>query len=83
MMRVADMDDDVGFGDLFEGRAEGGDEMGRQVGDEADRVGQDRLAPRRQVEAPHRRVEGREQHVLGATAERVSRLNSVDLPALV
>ena len=39
--------------------------MGRQIGDKADRVGQDGGAPRRQFESPHRRVEGREQHVLG------------------
>ena len=65
-MRVAHMDDDIGLGDLFQRRAERGDEMGRQVGDEADRVRQDRLAARRQVEPAHRRVEGREQQVLGA-----------------
>ena len=72
MMRVADMDDDIGFGDLFERGAEGGDEMGRQVRDEADRVRQDRLAARRQAEAPHRRIEGREQHVLGSHRRRGS-----------
>jgi len=44
MISVADMDDDVGFDDLLEGRPEGGDEMGRQVRNEADRVRQDRSA---------------------------------------
>ncbi len=66
VMRIAHMHDDVGFGDLFEGRAKRRDEMGRQIGDEADRIGQDRLAPGWQIEPPHRRVERREQHVLGA-----------------
>ena len=65
-MRIADMDDDVGLGDLFERRAEGGDEMGRKVRNKADRVRQDRLAARWQVEPAHRRVEGRKQQILGA-----------------
>ena len=72
VMRIADMDDDVGLGHLFQGRAEGGDQMGRQVGDEADRVGQDRLAARRQLEPAHRRVERREQQVLGDDRRRGS-----------
>lgn len=38
MIDVADMDDDVGFGDFLEGRTKGGDEMSRQVRDEAHRV---------------------------------------------
>ncbi len=65
MMGVADVDDDIRFGDLLQGGPESGDQMGRQVGDKADRVGQDRLAARGQREAPHRRVERREQHVPG------------------
>ena len=46
VMGVADMDDDVGLGDLFQRRAERGDQMRRQVGDEADRVGEDRRSCR-------------------------------------
>jgi hypothetical protein len=39
MMRIADVDDDVRFGDLFERGAEGGNQMGREIRDETDRVG--------------------------------------------
>ena len=38
---VAHMEDELGLGDLFERGAEGGDQRGRQVGDESDRVGKD------------------------------------------
>ena len=38
---VAHMQDQVGLQHLLERGAEGGDQVGRQVGDEADRVGQD------------------------------------------
>ena len=38
MIDVADLDDDVGFGDFLEGRSKGGDEMCRQIRDEAHRV---------------------------------------------
>src|SRR5215472_14302252 len=31
MMAVADMDDDIGLGNLFQSRAESGDEMGRKL----------------------------------------------------
>ena len=65
VMRVAHMHDDIGLGDLFQRRAKRRDEMGRQVGDKADRIREDRLPARRQIEAPHRRVERREQQVLG------------------
>ena len=41
---VAHMHDQVGLDHLFQRGAEGGDQMGRQVGDEADRVG-DHAAP--------------------------------------
>ena len=40
------MHDEVGLDDLFQRGAEGRHQMGRQVGDEADRVGQDRLPAR-------------------------------------
>ena len=43
---VAHMHDQVGLQHLFEGGAEGGDQMGRQVGDEADRVGDHAAAGR-------------------------------------
>jgi hypothetical protein len=59
------MDDDVGFGDLFEGRAKRRDEMGRQLGDETHRIRQNGGPAGGQLEAPHGRVEGREQHVSG------------------
>lgn len=65
VMRVADVNDHVGFCDLFERSPEGGDEMGRKIGDKADGVRQDCLASRRQFEAPHGRVESCEQHVPG------------------
>ena len=77
------MQDEVGLDHLLERGAEGGDQVGRQVGDEADRVGEDDLAPRRQLDRAHGRVERREQQVLGQHAALVSRLNRVDLPALV
>ena len=46
-------------------RAEGGDQRGRQVGDEADGVGEDRYASLGQAQAAKRRVEGGEQAVVG------------------
>src|SRR6516225_8344413 len=46
--RVANMDNNVGFGDFFEGGPKGGDQVGRKIGDKADRVGEDCLASRRQ-----------------------------------
>ena len=54
---------DVGRPHLLERRAEGRDQHGRQVGDEADGVGQDRRAAVRQLDQPHGRIEGGEQHV--------------------
>jgi len=45
MIGVTDMDDDIGFGDLLEGRPEGGDKMGGQIRNEADRVRQDNGPP--------------------------------------
>ena len=39
--------------------------VGRQVGDEADRVGQHDLAAVRQLDLAHRRVERREEQILG------------------
>jgi NTP pyrophosphatase (non-canonical NTP hydrolase) len=64
-------------------RAEGGDEMGRQVGDEADRVRQHDPRAMRQLHA--RAASGRAwQTACPRPARRPGqRLNSVDLPALV
>ena len=84
MMDVADMDDEIGLGHLFQRGAEGGDEMRRQVGDEADRVGQDRRAGPRAAAAAA--WSGRASRTAGppaTTSARVRRLNRVDLPALV
>ncbi len=58
-------DDHVGGGDLLQRRPERRDQLRRQVGDEAHRVGQDRLVDPRQADRAHRRVERREQQVLG------------------
>ena len=65
MIGIADMDDDIGFGNLFQRRTKSRDEMGRKLRDETDRVRQDDLPPGRQFQTPHRRVESREQHVAG------------------
>ena len=57
------MDDDVGCAHLLERGAKGGDERCRQIGDEADRVGQDRRAAMGQFDKAHGRIERGEQHV--------------------
>ena len=61
---VADMQDEVGLEHLLERGAESRDQHRRQVGDEADRVGEDHLLAVRQPHAAERRVERREEHVL-------------------
>ena len=65
MRDVADMQDDVRLQHLFQRGAERGDELRRQVGDEADRVRQHRLAAMRQGQRAQGRIERREQHVGG------------------
>ena len=60
---VAHVQDHVGLDHLFERRAERRDQHGRQIGDEADRVGQDIRSAVRQVDRAQRRIERREQHV--------------------
>ena len=65
MRDVADVEQHVGLDHVFERRAEGRDEHGRKIGDEADRVGEDDLLAVRQVDRPRGRIEGGEQHVLG------------------
>ena len=49
---------------LFKRALEGLDKLGRQLADEAHRVGQHDLPARRQGDGPHGRVESGEQHVL-------------------
>ena len=58
------MQEDVGLAQLLERGAERGDELRRQVADEAHRVGDDRLAVAREAQAPRRRIERREELVL-------------------
>src|SRR5260221_1892194 len=65
MMDIADMNDEISLGDLLERGAEGGDEMRRQIGYEADCVRQDGLPAGRQADAAHRRIERREEQILG------------------
>jgi hypothetical protein len=43
MAAIDDVEDEVGVGDLPQGAAEGGDEVVRQLADEADGIGEDRL----------------------------------------
>ena len=84
MRDVAHMQDDVGLDHLLQRRAESRDQHGRQVGDEADRVGQDR--PSRRAAASSARSVGSSvanSMSSASTSAAVSRLNSVDLPALV
>ena len=84
MMDVAHMDDEVGLGHFLERGAERGDEMGRQIGDEADRVGQDRaVGPTAARAAAWSDRASRRAGPAATTSARVRRLNSVDLPALV
>src|SRR6185295_7059117 len=64
MRDVAHVDQQIGRRDLFQRRPERRDQLGREVGDEADRVGQDRLVDPGQADIAHGRVEGREQQIL-------------------
>ena len=66
MGHVAHVQHQIRGAHLFQRGAEGGDQVGRQIGHEADGVGQDRLLSGRQVEHAHGRVERREQLVAGA-----------------
>ena len=65
MRDVAHVQDKIGLDHLFERRAEGGDQHGRQVGDEADRVGEDDAPAALQAHLAHGRIERREQLMLG------------------
>ena len=80
---VAHVQDHVGLDHLLERGAEGRHEHRRQVGDEADRVGQDHLGAVRQRQVAQRRVEVANNMFSASTLARVRRLKSVDLPALV
>ena len=62
---VDDVQQQVGVGQLFERGAEGGDQVLRQVGDEADGVGDHHLALAREAQAAAGRVEGHEELVRG------------------
>ena len=65
MADVAHVQDEVGLHHLLQRGAEGRDQRGRQVGDEADRVGQDDAPAARQLHLAHGRIERREHLVLG------------------
>ncbi len=65
MRNVADVDDEVGRDHFLERRPKGGDQLGRQVRNEANGVGQDRLVEAGQRDLAHGRVERGEQEVLG------------------
>ena len=56
---VAHMEDQVGLDHLLQGGAEGRHQHGRQVGNEADRIGHDDAGAVRQVDRAQCRVEGR------------------------
>ena len=68
MRNVAHMQDHIGLDHLLERGAEGGDQHGRQVGDEADRIGEDHARAMRQADRAQRRIERGEQHVGGQHA---------------
>ena len=62
---VAHMHDQVGLDHLFQGRAEGRDQVGRQIGDEAHRVGDHAALAVGQLDRAHGGIERGEQQVLG------------------
>ena len=62
---VADVNHDVGFHHFLEGGVKGVDQFMRQLGDEADCIGQDSGPARRRLEPPHGRIQGGEKLVLG------------------
>ena len=61
---IHDVEDEVGVRHLFQRRAEGLDQVMRQMAHEAHCVGHGAVAPAGQVELAHRRIEGREERVL-------------------
>ena len=60
---VDDVQQQIGSGDFLERRAERGDQRMRQPLDEADRVGDQQLAPIRQLHLADQRIERDEQRV--------------------
>ena len=81
-MRVPHMHDDIGLGNLFQRRAKGRDKMGRQVGDKTDGIREDCLSARWQIEAPHRRVERREQQVFSGDLRARQAIEQRRLPGI-
>ena len=69
---VAHVQDHVGLDHLLQRGAECGDQHGRQIGNEADGIGQDDAGAVRQIDGAQRRVERREQHVGGQHASPAS-----------
>ena len=81
--RVDHVQQQVGVPRFLEGRAERGEEVVRQIADEADRVAQQHLAPLREQPAAGPRVERGEELVGDETSAPVSAFMSVLLPAFV
>src|SRR5579883_3100876 len=65
MSDVANMENDIGLDHFLERRLEGGNEHGRQIRDEADRIGENDFAAARQPQSAQGRIERRKQHVFG------------------
>ena len=65
MRDVADVENDVGLQHFLQRRAKRRNQLRRQIGDEADRVRQHRLAAMRQFQRAQGRIERRKQHVGG------------------
>ena len=63
MRCVAHMDDQIRFQHFLKRRAKRGYELRRQIGDEADRIGQDYFSAGRQFHSPHCRIERGEEHI--------------------
>src|SRR3546814_17630294 len=72
MRHVAHMQDQVGGDHLFQGGTEGGDQMGRQLGNESHRVAEDDLAAGRQPYGAHGGVQRGKQQVFGDNLDRKS-----------
>ena len=66
--RVDHMEDQVGFGDLLEGGSERVEQVGGQVPDEPDGIGQDDLPLLGEAQAPARWIERGEELVFGVYA---------------
>ena len=62
---VAHVQDQIRLDHLLERRPERRDQGGRQIRDEADGVGEDDVAAVRQTHLTQRRIEGREEEILG------------------